>query len=83
MSQVEKIQLQKIEALLAAAEKLHPTMRNLLFRSFLQGLFMALGSTIGFAIVITIISIILTQLQVFPVINDFLEYWKVNQYLRS
>ncbi len=56
----------KIESIVAAIEKVYPSTAQMIWRSFLQGLFVALGATVGLAIVISVVTYILTRAQFIP-----------------
>ena len=55
-----------------AIEKYYNSWSTLIARSFVSGLFTALGATVGLAIVITLTGFILEQLGVLPVVGGFL-----------
>jgi len=81
MPDLNKTQLKKLELLLAATDRIYPSLPKLMARSFIQGLFMGLGSTLGLAIIIALISLIVAQLKIVPAFSDFIEYWRISQYL--
>ena len=62
-----------------ALEKYYNGWTSLIARSFVGGLFTALGATIGLAIVITLASIILEWLGVLPVVGEF--FSRINEVL--
>lgn len=45
--------------------------RQIMWRSFVSGLFTALGATVGLAIVITVFVYILERLSILPLVGDF------------
>lgn len=67
--------------MLIATERLYPSLHVLLMRSFLQGVAMALGSTVGFAIVLALITYILTLLEIIPGMSEMLKNLSVQNYL--
>lgn len=72
LSQDDRIIIKKMEILTAAVEKVYPSATMLMWRSFVQGIFIALGSMIGFSIALAILIVILTQLKLMPQINNLL-----------
>lgn len=79
MPELEKEKLNKLERLVAVLPKIYPPMWELLFRSFLQGLFTALGATIGLSIFIAIISFILGRLGLLGELGRLGEILKINK----
>lgn len=73
--------IKKIEILTRSVERVYPRLTTLMWRSFVQGIFVALGSTVGLAIVITILTFLLHQLRFIPVVSDFLELINIPRYL--
>jgi len=66
---------------LIALEKAYGNWGYLAGRSFVAGIFVGLGATIGFALVIVIIGYILNALGVIPVIGDFFK--QLNEFINS
>lgn len=66
---------------LQTAEKYYGDWKTLILRSFVSGVFTALGATFGFAIIIWIASGILNQLGVLPVVGEFFK--DLNHLLQS
>jgi len=54
-----------------AIEKYYNGWSNLMARSFVSGLFTALGATVGLALVVTLGGVILDRLGVLPVVGGF------------
>jgi len=54
-----------------ALEKYYNSWSNLIARSFVSGLFTALGATIGLALVLGLTGVILERLGVLPVVGSF------------
>ncbi len=73
--------IKKIEILTRSVERVYPRIAVLMWRSFVQGIFVALGSTVGLAIVITVFTFLLHQLRFIPVVSDFLELINIPRYL--
>jgi hypothetical protein len=73
--------IKKIEILTRSVERVYPRIAVLMWRSFVQGIFVALGSTVGLAIVITVFTFFLHQLRFIPVVSDFLELINIPRYL--
>ena len=66
----EKEVEKRIDFLLHAIERTYPSLGRLMWRSFLQGLFVALGSTIGLTIFLALVTFVLNQLRFIPLINS-------------
>jgi len=62
-----------------ALEKYYNSWSNLIARSFVSGLFTALGATIGLALVIGLAGLILEKLGVLPVVGGF--FGRINEVL--
>ncbi|MFW5703600.1 MAG: DUF5665 domain-containing protein [Patescibacteria group bacterium] len=75
----EQIFVKKTSLLIAAVDKIYPSMRTLMFRSFIQGIFIAMGSTIGFAIIIAILTFIISQLKTIPFLDSIIEIIRVEE----
>ena len=59
---IDKHTQQKLEILINSINNVYPSFPKLLVRSFSQGLFIALGATIGLSIVLAVITFILNRL---------------------
>ena len=64
-----------------AIEKAYGNWGYLIARSFVSGVFIALGATVGLAILVAIIGAILQQMEVIPVVGDF--FTRINEFLES
>ncbi len=73
LSQDDRILIKKLEILTQAVERVYPTSKYLLWRSFLQGVFAALGSTVGLIIILGFGAFLLMQFKFLPPINSFLK----------
>jgi hypothetical protein len=73
--------LKKIDRLSRAIEHMNPPMRQLISRSFVQGIFVALGTTVGLSIVLAILTFIITQLKFIPFVGDFVDKTNIEKYL--
>lgn len=62
---VEKNDL-SLNQVIRSIEKVYPSTGKMIWRSFLHGLFTALGATIGLAIVISIVTYIITKANFIP-----------------
>ena len=65
--------------LVKMADQYYNDWKSIIGRSFVSGLFTALGATLGLAIVFGLLGIILDQLGVLPVVGDF--FLKIDQAL--
>lgn len=66
---------------LIALEKAYGNWGYLAGRSFVAGIFVALGATVGFALILVILGYILNTLGVIPVIGDF--FTQLNEFIIS
>lgn len=66
---------------LQIAEKYYGDWKTLMLRSFVSGIFTALGATVGFAVIIWVVGGILNQLGVLPVVGEFFK--DLNHLLQS
>lgn len=64
-----------------AVDRAYGNWWHLITRSFVSGLFVALGATVGFAILIAVISQVMRSLGVLPVIGEF--FVGANEFLES
>lgn len=82
-TQERKAFQKKVEILIRAVDKIYPSMKVLMLRSFVQGIFVALGSTIGFAIVLGILALILNQLQAIPFFDRAIENYQLDKVIQD
>lgn len=75
----DKEYIHKAEMLLKSVDKIFPSYRQLIMRSFLQGIFVALGTTIGFSIVIAIVTFMLSQLKLIPTFQYIIDRTHIEQ----
>jgi hypothetical protein len=78
---IDKALLKKMEMLLQALENIYPSTKELIWKSFLKGIFIGLGTTIGVSIVLAALTYLLTSLRVFPIFNDIIEDSRVEDIL--
>lgn len=52
LSQDDRAVIKKLEILTQAVDKVYPSIKGLMWRSFLQGFFVAIGLTIGFSLIL-------------------------------
>ena len=71
----------KIDLLISSVERVYPTGWRLFFRSFLAGLYGALGATVGLSIAIVLLTLILTQLKIIPGVGELVKGANVEQIL--
>jgi hypothetical protein len=79
----EKELEQKMEKLLVAINKVYPNTKELIWKSFLAGMFAGLGASIGVSIVLAVITFILGQLKVVPIINAVIDQIQIQQLLKK
>lgn len=63
----------KISMLVTAIDKIYPSTKKLIWRSFLHGLFIGLGTTVGVSIVLAIVTYTLSQLRLIPFLNSVID----------
>lgn len=71
----------KLDILISSIEKVYPSPKKLFIRSFLTGLFTALGATVGLSIVIALLTLALTYLKFLPFAGDIIENSQVEEVL--
>lgn len=64
-----------------AVDKAYGNWGYLISRSFVSGIFIGLGATVGFAIVVVVIGYILSVLGVVPIVGDF--FTVLNEFINS
>lgn len=79
MGDDDRAVIKKLEMLTQAVEKIYPDAKHLMWRSFLQGLFVSIGATIGFSLLIAIITFTLTQLKVIPGMKDIINQTQIEK----
>jgi len=52
--------------------------KNIIFRSFIQGTFISVGASVGFSIFILILSLIFSQIKFINIVDDLLKYTKLD-----
>lgn len=63
----------KLKLIFGVLEKTYPPMKVLLFRSFITGLFTALGATIGLSLVLALVTYLLGVFQAIPALGGYLQ----------
>ncbi|OGB74062.1 hypothetical protein A2V68_02410 [candidate division Kazan bacterium RBG_13_50_9] len=64
-----------------ALDKAYGSWSHLAARSFVSGVFVGLGATIGFAAVVIIIGYLLSALGYLPIVGDF--FTRLNEFINS
>lgn len=67
----EQAKRKALEGFARAVDRAYGNWWHLITRSFVGGLFVALGATVGFALLVTILIFVLRHLEVLPVVGDF------------
>jgi hypothetical protein len=65
--------LKKTAQLIQVIGKVYPSNRQLAGKSFLQGVFFGLGTTLGVSIVLAILTFALNQLRFIPVLSRIID----------
>jgi hypothetical protein len=81
MSETEQEKNKKIDELVQALGKLYPSTRHLIWRSFLQGIFVGLGTTLGVSIVLAVLTYTISQLKLIPILKDIISQTNVEKVL--
>ncbi len=71
--------MRKIEILTASVERVYPSTTKLMFRSFIQGIFFSMGTTVGLSILIGLLTFMFGQLQSIPAVEDILNETNLNK----
>jgi len=72
MAKNEAEKLRKIEKLIETIDKIYPSTRELIWKSFLRGVFVGLGTTIGASIVLALVTYTISQLKVIPIVKQII-----------
>lgn len=75
----EKELKKKLELFLSAIDDVYPSYKKLMMRSFLRGLFIGLGTTIGVSVVLTALTFVLGQLRLIPTFDQFIPETELEQ----
>ncbi len=71
----------KLDILLSSVDRVYPRTRTLLVRSFLAGLFTAIGTTVGLSIVIALATFTLRQLKVIPPLQMIIQETQIEKFV--
>ncbi len=77
----QKAKESSILAFTRALDKAYGSWGYLISRSFVSGIFIGLGATVGFAIVVVVVGYILSALGVVPIVGDF--FTALNEFIGS
>lgn len=80
-SKADQIAIKKVEILIDSVNRVYPTTKHLMFRSFIQGVFVGLGTTIGVAVVLGLLTFLIGQLNLIPGVGDFIKQTKIETVL--
>jgi len=70
-----------MEYLVQSFERIYPSTKQLIWRSFLQGIFVGLGTTIGVSIVLALLTYTISQLKLLPILKDIINQSQVEKIL--
>ena len=73
----------RLNQLYGLLTKQYPSYPKLMLRSFISGVFTAIGATIGLSIFLAILGFILVKLEGVPVVGEFLEKSGIEQTLEK
>lgn len=77
----KKEELKKIELLIQSIENIYPSTKELIWKSFLRGIFIGLGTTIGASIVIAALAYTISELKSVPVLKQIIIQTNVEEVL--
>jgi hypothetical protein len=77
----KEVKNRSILAFTKAIDKAYNNWGFLIARSFVSGIFIGLGATVGFAIVIALLGYVFGVLELLPVIGEF--FTRMNEFLNS
>jgi hypothetical protein len=72
----------KIDRLIQAIDELYPSDRTLMWKSFLKGVFMGLGTTIGVSLVLALVTFVVSLLRNDPFMRSILDFLQIERLLR-
>ncbi len=73
----------RLDKLIAALERSYPSTRRLIWRSFLQGLFVGIGATIGLSILVALVTYLITAAKIIPLFEQFIQGAQLEQLLQG
>lgn len=71
----------QLDKFIRAVDRVYPTPRELVGKSFLQGISFGLGTTIGVSIVLAVLTYMITNLKAIPVLKEFISQTQVESVL--
>ena len=77
----QKAKESSLLAFTRVVDKAYGNWGYLISRSFVSGIFIGLGATVGFAVVVVVIGYILSALGVVPIVGDF--FTALNEFIHS
>ena len=77
----QRAQQTALDGFARAIDRAYGSWWHLISRSFVGGLFVALGATVGFAVLITILVFVLRQLEVLPIVGEF--FSNIKEFVQS
>lgn len=81
LTQDDRAVIKKLEILTQAVEKVYPSIKGLMWRSLLQGLFVAIGLTIGLSLIFGLVTYILVQTKKIPVFKQVVPQEQIEKLL--
>ncbi|KKS96358.1 MAG: hypothetical protein UV73_C0011G0030 [Candidatus Gottesmanbacteria bacterium GW2011_GWA2_43_14] len=79
LSEKDQEIIRKLDLIYRAADNIHPSIPKLAIRSFFRGIFYAFGATIGFSIIVGVITYILRLLNILPSVQSIIEGMQLDQ----
>lgn len=73
----------RFNLLIRALEFAFPSYKNLIIRSFIQGIFFGLGTTIGVTLVVALATFFITSLKIIPEIDYLIQQSQVEEVFES
>ena len=81
MASQEPEDWKKVEKFIRAVDRVYPRTRELMGKSFLQGISFGLGTTIGVSIVLAVLTYTITNLKAIPVLKEIITQMQVESIL--
>jgi hypothetical protein len=78
---VEKDQWGKLDKFIRAIDRVYPSTRELMGKSFLQGISFGLGATIGVSIILAVLTYMLNNLKQVPVFEQIITQTQLERVL--
>ena len=79
----DKLLTSKLALFMNAIEDVYPSTRQLMWKSFLRGIFFGLGTTLGVSLVLALLTFILNLLAQFPGLHGVIDVTQIEQLIQK